>query len=105
MRPAPTARDGESPAMWPGAWRDGTVRRSGGKGLPQPHGDQLLNQGRGKRLIDTEAQGPRRGHVSFEFFCHLGKDRTAVRQVAQMVLERGEPCDCLPPDLECRDAV
>src|SRR5258707_2866912 len=35
----------------------------------------------------------------------LGKDGAAVRQVAQIVLERGESSDCLSPDLEGRDAV
>jgi hypothetical protein len=34
---------------------------SAGKGLLEPHRDQLLNQWHRKRLAGTEAQGPRRG--------------------------------------------
>src|SRR5690348_1347585 len=60
--------------------------RSGRKGLLEPHRYQLLDQRHRKGLIDTEAQGPGRGRVTLELIVQLGKDRAAVRQVAQVIL-------------------
>jgi hypothetical protein len=52
----------------------------------EPHADQLLDQ-RHRKLIDAEAGVPLTWCVAFGLLLHLGKDRVAVRQVAQVVLK------------------
>src|SRR5262249_38247254 len=58
-----------------------------------------------ERLLDLEVQGTWRGGIAGQLGPEFGKDRPAVREVAEMVLERGEPSHRLTPDLESREAV
>jgi len=41
-------------------------------------------------LVDVKAKCSRGGRVTFQFFAELDEHRPAVRQVAEMVLKRGE---------------
>lgn len=76
-----------------------------GEGLAEPHGDQLLDQGDRQGLADVEAQCARRGCVALELVPELGEDGAAVRQVAEVGLERGEAGDRLSAHLEGREAI
>src|SRR5580692_1417060 len=73
--------------------------------LPKPNLDEPLNQRGGQGAVNVEAQCALRARVARELVRKLGEDGTAVRKVAQMILERGEPGDGLSPDLEGGEAV
>src|SRR5258708_15220638 len=56
-------------------------------------------------LGDDKAKCSRRGWVTFQFCAELHEPRSAVRQVTEMALKRGEACDRLAADIERRGAI
>src|ERR1700736_459307 len=80
-------------------------KRSARRGLAKPDVDELLHQMPREWLVDVKAKCSRGGRVTFQFFAELDEHRPAVRQVAEMVLKRGEACDRLAADLERRGAI
>src|SRR5437763_1349963 len=70
---------------------DGQPTRTGilllGKRLPDAHGDQLFDEFSRKRCVDVETQRSRRLCIARQEIFQFREDRTAVRQVAEVILE------------------
>src|SRR3954469_18299588 len=73
--------------------------------LAPSHRDQLLYQRPRQGLVDRKVQGPFRGRVPGDLGGHLREHRSAVRHVAQMVLECGEAGNNLAVEPERGHAV
>src|SRR6266545_7721827 len=78
---------------------DQSRQLSPAEGLRHPDGQQLPHQCLRKGLVDREVQRPPRGRVAPELLAELGDHRSAVGQIAEVVLEGGEPGDGLAPEL------
>jgi hypothetical protein len=61
----------------------------------EAHRNQLLHERLRRRAIDGEVQRALGHRVSLELVSKLVENRAAERQIAQVVLERGEPRDDL----------
>src|SRR3984957_20659767 len=86
-------------------WQPLRPGKSVGEGLAEADLDQLPDQGGGQGFGDVEVERPCCHCVAAELVLELGKDGAAVRQVAQVGLERGEAGDRLAANLEGRSAV
>jgi hypothetical protein len=81
------------------------LERSVREGLTEPNVDQLLDEMSGQGLVDVEAKRSGRGRITRQLRAELREDGAAVWQVAEMVLECGEPGDRLAPNFEGWGAV
>jgi len=61
----------------------------------ETHSDQLPHNRLWQRSVQGEVEGTLGHRVTVKLICKLPEDRTTERQVAQMILERGEARDCL----------
>src|SRR6185437_1446577 len=68
-------------------------------------GEQLVDQVARQWFIDREVQRSCGALIAGELRRERGQIRAAVRQVAQVILERGKPGDSLAVDLERRHSV
>ena len=73
--------------------------------LPEAYGDEFLHERPGERSIDGEVQRALGAPICCQVIPDLGEHRSAMRQVAQMVLEGGEAGDNLAVQAECRRPV
>jgi hypothetical protein len=97
--------DGSDLLAWVRAYRRHDLLNQAGKACCSRTAISFSTSGTGsgwsmlKRKAPDEVAYP----VSSSLSC--GKDRAAVGEIAQMILKRGEPGDCLSPDLEGGHAV
>ena len=114
--PAGAARRSDPPAelslstggiLSPGSMRASWSTSLAGRGSEQAElchagGEQLVDQLARPRFIDREVQRSCGALVTGELRRERWQNRAAVRQIAQVILERGKPGDSLAVDRERR---